>query len=218
MCGRFNLITNPDQLAATFELDYVPEQLVSRYNIAPSQPVSAVRRGENGKRELTHFQWGLIPSWAKDAKIGYKMINARSETAHEKPSFRNAFKRRRCLVPMTGFYEWQKRPEGKQPTHIHFPDYDIFAVAGLWEEWQGLQTCTLLTTTPNEVMTPIHNRMPVIIEPDDYDLWLDTSTPLLTAQSLLRPYRHDSLVTTSISTYVNKPANEGVECILLLTA
>jgi putative SOS response-associated peptidase YedK len=216
MCGRFNLITNPEQLAAAFAVDNVPAQLVSRYNIAPSQPVSAVRHNLRGERELTHFQWGLIPSWAKDAKIGYKMINARSETAHEKPSFRSAYKYRRCLVPMTGFYEWQARPEGKQPMHIHFPDYEIFAVAGLWEEWQGLQTCTLLTTTPNETMKPIHNRMPAIIDASDYDLWLDTSAPLPAVQSLLRPYRDDALVTNPVSTYVNKPSNEGAECILPL--
>lgn len=214
MCGRFNLITNPEQLTMAFNVDNVPVQLVPRYNIAPSQPVSAVRLNANGKRELTHFQWGLIPSWAKEAKIGYKMINARSETAHEKPSFRSAFKRRRCLIPMTGFYEWQKRPDGKQPTHIHFPDYDIFAVAGLWEEWRGLQTCTLLTTTPNETMRPIHDRMPVIVDKADYDLWLDTSAPLPAVRALLRPYQSDMLVTTPVSTYVNKPVNEGAQCIL----
>ncbi len=213
MCGRFNLITNSEQLALHFGLAIVPEPMVSRYNIAPTQPVAGVRLNQAGERELSYFHWGLIPSWSKDTKFAARMINARSETVHEKPAFRAAFKRRRCLVPMTGFYEWQKlAPRKKQPTHITVDDSEIFAVAGLWESWQGIHSCTVLTGPPNETMAPIHDRMPIIVQPDDYDLWLDNAAPLPAVQSLFHPYG-EAMTTVPVSSYVSKATNEGPVCI-----
>ncbi len=219
MCGRFNLVTNIEDLSKAFAIPTVPPQyqqnFQSRFNIAPTQPISAVVENSDGIRELTFFLWGLIPSWSKDTKFASRMINARSETVHEKPSFRAAFKRRRCLVPMTGFYEWQKLPSGKkQPTLIEQGDNrELFAVAGLWETWQGIQSCTLLTGKPNDVMAPIHDRMPIILAPEEYDLWLDVDAPLPAVKSLFEPYSAELLHTTPVSTYVNKPANEGPACI-----
>lgn len=214
MCGRFNLITNSEQLALHFGLATVPEPMVDRYNIAPTQPVAAVRNNRDGERELSYFHWGLIPSWAKDAKFGARMINARSETVHEKPSFRAAFKRRRCLVPMTGFYEWQKiAPRKKQPIHITVDEGAIFVAAGLWETWQGIESLTVLTGEPNDLMEPIHNRMPIILDSADFDLWLDTAAPLPAVQSLFKPYDQTRMQTQPVSTYVSKATNEGPACI-----
>jgi putative SOS response-associated peptidase YedK len=224
MCGRFALMTPTEQLAMQFN---VPETAVGslppsvpRYNIAPTQPVAAVRLAENGQRELTFFHWGLIPSWAKDVKIGSRMINARSETVAEKPSFRTAFKRRRCLIPADGFYEWQKQANGKQPMFIRPADGEErpFALAGLWEIWHdpdggALQSCTILTTTPNELMADIHNRMPVIVEPEDYDLWLNPEPDPEQGLHLLRPYPAEKMTAYPVSTIVNNPRNETPECI-----
>lgn len=220
MCGRFALTASPEQITEQFALATTP-QLAPRYNIAPSQPVAAVRQNRDTKqRELVHFHWGLIPSWAKDPSIGYKMINARSETAAEKPSFRNALKYRRCLVPASGFYEWQKVGKGKQPHYIHLAESEPFAIAGLWEHWQSadgseIESVTLLTTTPNEVMRPLHDRMPVILHPDDYSLWLDplaTQADLL--QPLLRPFPAEQMTAYPVSTLVNSPSNDLPGCIL----
>lgn len=191
--------------------------LVARYNIAPTQPVAAVVQGKHG-RALTHFHWGFVPSWAKDMSMAGRMINARAETAAEKPSFRNAFRRRRCLVPMTGFYEWQTQGGRKQPHYIQVVDTPVFAVAGLWEMWESaegdtLQSCTLLTTEPNELMANIHNRMPVIVAPRDYALWLDVGAPLPAVESLLRPYPAERMVHRPVSTYVSNARNEGPLCV-----
>ncbi|WP_420632168.1 SOS response-associated peptidase [Candidatus Leptofilum sp.] len=224
MCGRFALMTPTEQLAMQFD---VPETAVAalppsvpRYNIAPTQSVTAIRLGENGGRELTFFRWGLVPSWAKDIKIGSRMINARSETVAEKPSFRAAFKRRRCLIPADGFYEWRKLGSGKQPTFIRPVDGEErpFALAGLWEVWRdpdgsSLQTCTILTTTPNELMAPIHNRMPVIVEPEDFDLWLNPEPNPELGLHLLRPYPAEKMRAYPVSTIVNSPRNDVPECI-----
>lgn len=220
MCGRFALTASPEEIAQQLALSSAPP-LAPRYNIAPSQPVLAVRENRDShQRELVFLHWGLIPSWAKDPSIGYKMINARSETAAEKPSFRNALKYRRCLVPISGFYEWQKVGKGKQPHYIHRTDEQLLAVAGLWEHWQSadgseIESCTLLTTTPNELMRPLHDRMPVILHPDDYDLWLDPQTvktePLL---PLLRPFPAEYMTAYPVSTLVNSPINESPNCIL----
>lgn len=220
MCGRFALTASPEQIAEQFALVTTP-QLAPRYNIAPSQPVAAVRQNRDTKqRELVHFHWGLIPSWAKDPSIGYKMINARSETAAEKPSFRNALKYRRCLVPASGFYEWQKVGKGKQPHYIHLAESEPFAIAGLWEHWQSadgseIESVTLLTTAPNEVMRPLHDRMPVILHPDDYSLWLDplaTQSDLL--QPLLRPFPAEQMTAYPVSTLVNSPIHDLPACVL----
>lgn len=219
MCGRFTLTVDGEQLAEQLDLPAVPE-IAPRYNIAPTQPVAAVRASmAAGRRELTYFHWGLIPSWAKDLKIGARMINARAETAAEKPAFRAALKYRRCLVPADGFYEWQKTNGKKQPIYIKMADGRPFAFAGLWEHWQGadgseIESCTLLTTTPNDLVRPIHDRMPVILHPEDYDLWLDpkmqTAGPL---QPLLQPYPAEEMTLYPVSTLVNTPQIDDPRCI-----
>ncbi|MBP9503087.1 MAG: SOS response-associated peptidase [Candidatus Promineofilum sp.] len=217
MCGRFALAATGEEVAIQYELPIVPF-IVPRYNIAPTQPVAAVRLNGRGERELTHFQWGLIPSWAKDPSMGAKLINARSETAAEKPSFRAAFKRRRCLLPATGFYEWRKLNGGKQPMYIHAADGGLMSLAGLWEVWHApdggeLETCTILTTAANGLMAPIHDRMPVIIDPLDYTMWLDEKTPADQLGHLLRPSDDDRLATYAVSTAVNSPKNDSIELI-----
>lgn len=222
MCGRFTLHTSANVLAQLFDLPKTP-MLVPRYNIAPTQPVAIVRSGRQPDlREWALVKWGLVPSWAKDPAIGVRMINARAETAAEKPSFRAAYKRRRCLVPADGFYEWQKIGSRKQPHYIHLRDGGPFAIAGLWEHWHGadgseLETCTLLTTEPNDLMAPLHNRMPVIIAPEDYAEWLDNSREdrqfLSILQHLLRAYPSDQMATYPVSPYVSNARNEGEECI-----
>ncbi|MCP4356934.1 MAG: SOS response-associated peptidase [Chloroflexi bacterium] len=221
MCGRFALISSTEQVATLFDIDNtavaIPEP-VPRYNIAPTQPVLAVRHDDNGRRELTFFRWGLVPSWSKDVSYGSRLINARSETVAEKPSFRAAFKRRRCLIPADGFYEWQKLNGDKQPVYIHAADKQPYALAGLWETWRdpegsALQTCTILTTTPNEMMAPIHNRMPVIIEPEDYSMWLDPGDTPQDGLHLLRPYPAHKMAAHPVSAIVNNPRNDVPECI-----
>ena len=223
MCGRFTLIAPGEAVAEHFQLSEIPN-LKPRYNIAPTQPVAAVRISPNtGDRELTYFNWGLIPRWAKDPTIGSRMINARSETAAEKPSFRVAFKYRRCLVPADGFYEWQKTNGQKQPVRIQMSDGGLFAIAGLWEHWASpdgseIESCTLLTTEPNERLRPVHNRMPVILPPEDYDLWLDTGAQHPgEVQLLLRPYPAEEMTFYPVSSYVNNPRNEDPLCIEPLT-
>jgi putative SOS response-associated peptidase YedK len=219
MCGRFTLITPAEVVAEQFQLIEVPS-LSPRYNVAPTQPVAAVRPSPgNGGRELALLRWGLVPFWAKDPAIGSRMINARSETVAQKPAFRAAFRRRRCLVPADGFYEWQRQEQGKQPFYIRLGDEKPFAFAGLWEHWEGpdettIDSCTVLTTEPNDLIRLLHNRMPVILAPSDYDLWLDPGVQeaeLL--QPLLRPYPSENMIAYPISTWVNSPRNEGPQCI-----
>ena len=219
MCGRFTLTQSPEVVAKAFALKTLPE-LIPRYNIAPSQKVAVAIAPDGKQREMRWMQWGLIPAWAKDSKIGYKLINARSETIAEKPSFRQAFKSRRCLVLADGFYEWQGQEgsQGKQPYYIQMKDTQPFAFAGLWEQWRGeddkpLQTCTIITTTANNLMEPIHNRMPTILGSVNYDRWLDphSSPPLLL--SLLIPYNSDAMTAFAVSNLVNSPQNERIDCI-----
>jgi putative SOS response-associated peptidase YedK len=169
-------------------------------------------------RELTFLNWSLIPSWAEDPKIGDWMINARSETAADKPSFRSAFRKRRCLIPTDGFYEWQKNGGKKQPFFIHRADAKPFAFAGLWEHWEGdgqvIESCTILTTEANELMRPLHDRMPVILQPEDYDRWLDPRLDKPEAvQPLLRPYPSEALAAYPVTTLVNNPRNDKAECL-----
>jgi putative SOS response-associated peptidase YedK len=223
MCGRFALISPGDALIEQFGLN--PEistslsSLSPRYNIAPTQPIAAIRlTPDQQSRELTFFRWGLIPSWAKDMKMSSRMINARSETVAEKPSFRAAFKRRRCLIPADGFYEWQRQGSKKQPMYIHARNQELFALAGLWETWHAadgsvIESCTILTTQPNELIKPIHNRMPVIIEPPDYSLWLNPEPQPDRAMHLLRPYPADQMAAHAVSTVVNNVRNDTPECI-----
>ncbi len=226
MCGRFTLFASPEEVAEQFGLE-TPPVLAPRYNIAPTQPVGFVRRGADGARVWELGHWGLIPSWSKDPSIGARMINARSETAAEKPSFRAAMRRRRCLIPTTGFYEWKRINGAKQPYYIHLAGGGLFAFAGLWEYWAGedgseLVSCTILTTEANEMMAGLHNRMPSIILPDDYDDWLGDgrdadAREVDRLKHLLRPAANDLLEAEAVSRYVNSPSNEGEACILPLT-
>jgi putative SOS response-associated peptidase YedK len=219
MCGRFTL-TDPDaELAVQFNLPEIPD-MQPRYNIAPTQPVAAVRLAPHSPdREMVLLHWGLIPFWAKDPSIGSRMINARSETVAEKPAFRAAFRRRRCLVVADGFYEWQKQNGSKQPYFIRLRDSRAFAFAGLWEHWEGpdasvIESCTLLTTQPNDLLRPLHNRMPVILQPKDYDLWLNPGIEQVDLlQSLLKPYSPGDLTTYPVSRWVNSPNNDDPQCI-----
>ena len=224
MCGRFSLIAPGEELADAFDLPQAPV-LAPRYNIAPTQPVAAVRINPGtGERELSHFHWGLIPFWAKDPSMGGRMINARAETAAEKPAFRAAFKYRRCLVPANGFYEWQQQNGSKQPFYVHHGEGELLAFAGLWEHWQGedgseIESCTILTTEPNEMMQPLHNRMPVILLPGAYDRWLRREAQDEgELQSLLRPAPAGLLAAEPVTHFVNNPRNEGPECIAPLAA
>lgn len=217
MCGRFALAADPAQLAELLALSE-PPALPPRHNIAPTQAVAAVRAGEGG-RELAMLRWGLIPGWAKDPAIGAKMINARAETAHEKPAFRAAFRRRRCLIPADGFYEWRRVEDGKQPYFIGMADGGPFAFAGLWESWQGpdgaaVETCTILTTDANELLRPLHERMPVILPPADHRLWLDPAVTDATPElrGLLRPYPVAAMTAYPVSRRVNSPRNDDSGC------
>lgn len=219
MCGRFTLTADPETIRRVFNLDSVPEQVVGRYNIAPSQPV-AVITNEN-PRELTFHRWGLIPSWSKDPTIGSRMINARAETAFEKPAFRAAFKRRRCLIPANGFYEWQKRGKNeKAPMYINLKDHALFAFAGLWEIWNSpegdeLRTCTILTGEPNDLVKPIHNRMAIILDKADYAAWLspDETPSGELMPLLLRQYDVNQMDVYEVSKSVNSPYNDSPQLI-----
>jgi putative SOS response-associated peptidase YedK len=224
MCGRFTLTADADTLREAFALgeSSAPTlaQLIPRYNIAPSQPVAVVVADSDGARKLEFFKWGLIPSWAKDPKIGYKMINARAETLAEKASFRAALKKRRCLVLADGFYEWKKDGKTKTPMHIQLKSGEPFAFAGLYEFWKPpdaeafVKSCTLITTSPNSLMEKIHDRMPVILKPQAYDLWL-TPGELSAEKSLplLKPFAASQMKAARVSTLVNSPANDSPECI-----
>lgn len=224
MCGRFALTITLEELADHFDLPDLPAQLVPRYNIAPTQPVGVVRvDAQRQAREWALTLWGLIPSWSKDPSMGARMINARAETVDEKPSFRAAFKRRRCIIPASGFYEWMKKDGGKQPYFITLTNGDVLGLAGLWESWHGpngeaIESCTILTTDANEAITPLHDRMPVILAPEDYDEWLGdgkdaTPAHLSRLKHLFRPYPSAQMQLYPVSTYVNSPRNEGKECI-----
>ena len=220
MCGRFTLRAPASVVAEQFALFDVPP-FAARYNIAPSQPVAVVRLApgeDRPRRELVWLRWGLIPAWAKDPAIGNRLINTRAETAAEKPAFRAALRQRRCLLPADGFYEWLGTPKGKQPHFVRLRDDQVFAFAGLWESWQGagqspIESCTLLTTEPNDLLHPIHNRMPVILGPDAYEPWLEAATPTESLGALLVPYPPDAMTAEPVDTWVNSPANDGPKCI-----
>jgi len=217
MCGRFTLHTPPEILREHFGLDAIPQFSVENYNITPSQDIVAVRETE-GRRELVPLRWGLVPSWSRDARTGNRMINARAETVGVKPAYRTAFRRRRCLIPTDGFYEWRQTESGKQPYHIRMKDGGVFAFAGLWERWTGyderIESCTILVTEANETIRPVHDRMPVIVSPEAYGQWLD---PALTDDDrltgLLRPYAASAMVAYPVTKRVNNPANNDAGCI-----
>jgi putative SOS response-associated peptidase YedK len=219
MCGRYTLSANKQRLKDTFLLWEFPD-LTARYNIAPTQAILAVKQEENSPPKATMLRWGLIPSWAKDRKIAASLINARADTVATKPSFRTAFKRRRCLIAADGFYEWRKGTTPKQPFHIRRCDGQPFAFAGLWESWHGdeqpIESCTIITTDANDVVRPLHDRMPAILAPRDYARWLDPvcSDPAV-LQKMLRPYPAALMTTVPVSTFVNNAQNEGVECLAI---
>lgn len=220
MCGRYNLITDARALVDFFSLDNSLE-IHSRYNIAPSQDIPVIRQSPSG-RTVSLLRWGLIPHWAKEEKIGYRMINARAETVAEKPSFRTAFRRRRCLVPATGFYEWQAVAGGKQPYNIRMEDGSLFAFAGLWEQWRSgdsrlVESCTVIVTDANELIRPVHDRMPVILDPANYATWLnpDIHDPEL-LQRLLEAYPAEGMQLYPVSKRVGSPANDDPELVLPL--
>lgn len=219
MCGRFTLFEADTILSREFGVSVIPP-LAPRYNIAPSQPVAAVRATPaGGGREIAFLRWGLIPSWSKDPAIGSRLINARAETARDKPSFRNAFRRHRCLIPANGFYEWRRQERGKQPYLVRMRDERLFAFAGLWDRWESpdkgaIETCTILTTVSNAVLAPIHDRMPVILPPTEYARWLDPA--LRDADSLaplLVPFPPDKMLALQVSPRVNSPAVDDERCM-----
>ena len=219
MCGRFALYSDPFTLARRFETEELPE-LRPRYNIAPTQNIPIVRE-ESGARRFALARWGLIPHWAKDMKIGYSTINARAETVASKPAFRNAFKHRRALIPADGYFEWQVIPgsKTKQPWFIALRDREPMAFAGLWERWRSpegeeLESCSIIVTDANEIMRPIHDRMPVILAPEDWVAWLEAEAKDAQAlQNMLKPYPVEGMVAWLVSTKVNSPRNDSTECL-----
>lgn len=188
------------------------------FNIAPTQKVAAVRVSAAGSRELCSLKWGLVPSWADDVAIGNRMINARAETVATKPAYRKAFKSHRCLIVADGFYEWQKTGRQKQPFYIRLKDDRPFGFAGVWEKWskagEPLESCSIITTGANELVAPIHDRMPVIVPPEAYDLWLSPDTQEVELlQSLLRPYPAEEMAAFPVSALVNSPTHNSPDCI-----
>jgi putative SOS response-associated peptidase YedK len=219
MCGRYTLAADRNTLLQTFPDFVFPTNLPIRYNIAPTQPVAVAANNNGG--EVEAFHWGLIPFWAKDSAIGNKLINARSESLHEKPSFKHAFRRRRCLIFADSFYEWYRVPDSKAkiPIRVHMADGRPFAFGGLWESWKqpsgdALQSCVIITTEPNELMARIHHRMPAIVGPESYDDWLDPAARSPeTLQPLLRPFEAELMAMHPVSSLVNSPASDDPSCI-----
>ena len=219
MCGRFTLRAPASVVAEQFSIFELPSWK-ARYNIAPSQPVAVVRSADAaaGKRELAWLRWGLIPGWATDPSIGNRLINARAETAADKPAFRAALRRRRCLIVADGFYEWQRTGKTRQPYLIAMRDSRPFAFAGLWETWEGsqhsaIESCTILTTMANDLVRPIHDRMPAIVDAADYALWLDPAASAPEKLSpVLRPYPAEAMTSHPVSPWVNSPTHEDPRC------
>ncbi len=211
MCGRFSIFADPERLAERFAASLPPEGLAPRYNAAPTQNLPVILNEEAGAIQL--LRWGLVPFWAKDPSIGNRMINARAETLAEKPSFRNALHKRRCLVLADGFYEWQQTAYGKVPMRITLESGAPFAFAGLWETWRSpegetLRTFTIITTEPNALLAPIHNRMPALLLPEHEQLWLDDRAHQEAWLDALRPYPADRMAAYPVSTRINSPAND----------
>jgi len=216
MCGRFNLIATKLQIMEHFSLQGLPDYQPD-YNIPPGQKIVSVVRLEDGSNKAVNLHWGLIPSWSKDPKISSHLINARAETLTEKPSFRNAYQHRRCLVPATGFFEWQSTETGKRPYHIHQPECALFAFAGLWEHWEHQQetvySCTIITTAANDKIAPIHDRMPVIITSDFYNRWLDKKNTAVDMAEFLVADAYSTMQLTPISTRINNPLHNDADCL-----
>jgi putative SOS response-associated peptidase YedK len=233
MCGRFVSASAPDELARYFGAAFDADELEASYNVAPTNEVYAVRARE-GERRLATLRWGLVPFWAKDLKIGSKMINARAETVADKPAFRKAYRKYRCLIPADGFYEWAKTSGSttKQPYFIHRTDGEPIVFAGLWERWRPrlddgktidesadvVESCTILTCAPNTTMAAIHDRMPVLLAPSVWDDWLSPDSDLDLVSGLMRPAPDDLLTLVPVSTAVNSVRNKGEELITPLEA
>jgi putative SOS response-associated peptidase YedK len=216
MCGRFARIVSDRTLREKYRLERMA-QLRDGYNIAPQQSIGAVRTAEDG-RELVLLKWGLIPSWSKDPKIAFKLTNARAETVDEKPSFRSAFKQRRCIIPATGFFEWKREAKQKQPFYIHPHGEELFSFAGLWETWHDpegeiVESCAVITTEANELMRPIHDRMPVILNWEGEEVWLNPRSAPDALCALLVPFPADRMGAYAVDPYVNNAKNQGPKCI-----
>ncbi len=215
MCGRFAFYSPREAVLETFGVDlgFEPQ---ARYNVAPGQPVVALRRNSAGEKSGAQLRWGLVPSWGKDPSIGNRMINARAESVRSKPAFRAAFRRRRCVILADGFYEWQTRAAAKQPWFIAGAESRPLAMAGLWERWERgeapLETCTIITTTANERLAELHDRMPVILAPLQLDAWFEEQDPDR-LEAMLQPCPDDWLRCWPVSRRVNNPRNEGPELI-----
>ena len=222
MCGRFSLSANLTIVSQRFGVPMPTAESAAwtpHYNITPTKTVVVV--GDDGARYLTQMRWGLIPSWAKDPSIGNRMINARAETVATKPAFRSALRKRRCLIAADGFYEWQKRGRTKQPFHIVLKSREPFGFAGLWDEWtdratgQQVRSCTIITTEPNQLLSTIHDRMPVILPAEAHALWLDRNADDPDVlRSLLKPYPSEEMEAYQVSTLVNSVRNDVPECAL----
>jgi putative SOS response-associated peptidase YedK len=219
MCGRYRLSRRKQLVEEYFDTESDESEWAPRYNIAPSQPVPVIRQNpKEPRRELSLMRWGLIPSWASDSSGAARMINARSETAGTKPAFRDPLTNRRCLIPADGFYEWQRTGKVKQPYCFEVNDGELFAFAGIWDRWTDqnrntVETCSILTTSPNAVTSFVHDRMPVILVPDSYDIWLDPGMrDVTTASELLKPYDAHLMRCYPISSRINHVANDDEEC------
>ncbi len=216
MCGRFSLFDILG-LEVRFKI-YLPDYVMPRYNIAPSQEILAITRGEEDEHQARPFKWGLIPFWARTVAPSKKMINARAETVHKKPSFKESFKNKRCLIPADGFYEWKKGEKRKRPYRISLKGGELFAFAGLWEEWSSsegetIRSCAIITTYANRLVETVHERMPVILERSVEEAWLAADTDTSTLQELLRPYPAQFMELYQVSDLVNSPQNDRAEII-----
>lgn len=218
MCGRFTLYSPLQEIVTRFSIEQAELDFSPRYNIAPSQKVLAIVN-DGQRNRMGYLKWGLIPSWSKDPSIGNKMINARAETLVEKPSFRQAYRKKRCLIIADGFYEWKKEKDRKVPMYIQLHNRQPFAFAGLWERWispegHEITTCTIVTTEANEFMTPIHHRMPVILKTEQENIWLNRNiTDPYLLEHLLQPYPSGEMTAYSVSTLVNTPKNDNASLI-----
>jgi len=218
MCGRFALTTDADTLQQQFHVAAVAP-VTPRYNIAPTQEIIAICQNGDGYRHVKTLRWGLVPPWANDSTIGARMINARSETVHEKPSFRQPIRYHRCLIPASGFIEWLRQPDGsKQPYYIQRKDGELLAMAGIWDTWKGseqiIESCSILTTHANNLIATLHDRMPVLLSPSEYDQWLDRN--INDPQQLMgmyTPYPSETLRAMPISPLINNPRHDSPDCL-----
>lgn len=218
MCGRFTLTSSEDAIQERFYPMFRASLYKPRYNVAPTQSVLTVVNREE-QQQPEYMRWGLIPSWAKDPKIGYRMINARAETVGETSAFRTAFAKRRCLIVADGFYEWKKEGKQRTPMLFRLKDGEPFAFAGIWEVWKDpnnewLLSCSIITTGPNELTIPVHDRMPVILHPEAEEEWLDPDAEVATLRSLLNPYDSGRMEAYAVSPVVNSPKNDTPECVV----